>query len=232
VKGLNAVQAAAAISERLKTAQVMIDPHVSVFVDEYATQGITILGEVRTPGTYTLYGPHSVYDLLAAAGGPSTAEGDTINITHHGDADHPLLIPVHSPNYSELLKTTMVVPGDMVVISRAPLYYVIGDVGHPGAYYINNGDTVTLLNAIALASGVNRTAAYSKATIIRKTPDGTVKIPLDIKQVLENKGSNVTLQAQDVLVVPHSGFKTFLDTALPAITNAGISAGASAAIIR
>lgn len=231
LNGLNTLQAAAAIQDRLRTAGIMLDPYVTISVSEYAGQGITILGEVKAPGNYTLLGPHSLYEALGAAGGPSLTEGGTISITHRSDPDHPVTVPV-SLSYSDIMRTTMVSPGDIIIVSRAPLFFVVGDVGHPGAYLIQNGEKLDVLNAVALANGLNHTAEDKKASIIRKTPNGPVVIPVNIKAILHNTQPNILLEAADVLVVPRSGLKTFLETAVPTLTSSGISAGVSAAIVR
>jgi polysaccharide export outer membrane protein len=231
LKGLDTQQAAAAIRDRLRSAGIMLDPYVTVSVTDYAGQGLVILGEVKTPGNYPLLGPRSLYDVLAMAGGPATAVGASITITRRNDPEHPVKVPV-SLAYSDILRTTMVGPGDIIIVDQAPLYYVLGDVGHTGAFTIQAGEKLDILNAVALAGGLLQTAEDKKATIIRKSPNGPVVIPVNIKDILHNKQPNILLEASDVLVIPRSGLKTFVQTALPALTNSGISAGVSAAIVR
>jgi polysaccharide export outer membrane protein len=231
LQGLNTLQAAAAIQDRLRSAGIMLEPYVTVSVAEYAGQGIIVLGEVKAPGNYTLLGPRSLYEVLASAGGPSAAEGGTITITHRSDPDHPVTVPV-SLSYSDVMRTTMVDPGDILIVARAPLYFVIGDVAHPGAFSIQAGEKLDVLNAVALASGLNQTAEDKKASIIRKSPNGPVVIPVNIKGILHNTEPNILLEASDVLVVPRSGLKTFLQSALPTLTSAAIGAGVSATIVR
>ncbi len=231
LNGLNTLQAASAIRDRLRSAGIMLDPYVTVTVTDYAGQGLVILGEVRAPGTYTLLGPRSLYDVLAMAGGPAVTVGASITITRRSDPEHPVKVPV-SLEYSDILRTTMVAPGDIIIVDHAPLYYVLGDVGHTGAFTIQAGEKLDILNAVALAGGLLQTAEDKKATIIRKTPNGPVVIPVNIKDILHNKQPNILLEAADVLVVPRSGVKTFVQSALPALTNAGISAGVSAAVVR
>lgn len=224
--------AAAAIETLLKVKGIMLDPHVSVFVQEYATQGVTVLGEVKMPGTYSLLGPHSLSDALAAAGGPLPTEGPTITITRVSDREHPVTIDVNQPDHQSILQSTVVSPGDTVVVSKAAMIYVVGDVARPGAYYVQNGQPVTVLSALAFASGLNPTASGKKASIIRPTADGALTIPIDLDKVMENKTANVRLQASDVLVIPRSGAKVFLQYAVPGATSAVAGAAASALVIR
>jgi polysaccharide export outer membrane protein len=225
VKGLKVAEAAKAIEQRLISANIMLQPTVIVSIVEYATEGVTVLGEVKSPGIYTLLGPHSLYDALASAGGPSTSEGSTITITHADDAEHPINIPVTTPNYSAIQKSTIVRPGDTIVVSRAELVYIVGDMSRSGAFYIQNGQPLTVLDLVSLAQGPNRTALMSHTAIIRQKPDGTVEtIRFDLNKVMRAEERNLVLKGGDVLVVPRSGWKTFAMTAIPALTNAASSA--------
>ena len=232
VKGLTPAQASTSIEKTMRDAQVMLDPHVTTFVTEYATQGITILGEVRSPGTYNLFGPHSLYDALSVAGGTTPTAGATITITHKADPEHPINIPVNSPNYSQIQRMTAVQPGDTILVSKAFTVTVVGDVGHPGTFYLQDGEPMSVLNALALAAGLNHTAKVSKASIIRPTSNGAQTLPVDLNKVMSNTEPNLLLQPGDVLVVPRSGLKVFLETAIPGATGAVTSAVASALIVR
>ncbi len=231
VAGLTAREAGAQIEKSLRDSQVMLDPHVTVLVTEYSTQGISVLGEVRKPGTYLLLGRHSLYDALSAAGGVTQQLGSSIQITHQSDPSHPETIPVNSPNYSDLQRLTEVKAGDVVVVARAETIYVVGDVAHPGEYFIQNGQKLSVLNAIALAQGLNPTARASKASIVRKTANGAETIPVNLNRIAQVNGENLILRPADVLVVPRSGAKAFLSLALPGVTGAVAGSVAAALIL-
>ena len=230
--GLEPADASGVFEEHLKDAQIMLDPHVTIFVVEYATQGVTVLGEVHSPGTYTLLGPHSLYDALSSAGGATSTQGASITVTHHNDPEHPVIVPLNSPNYSQLQRSTAVYPGDTIVVSKAFTISVVGDVTRSGTFYLQNGEPLSVLSAVALASGLNRTAKTSKASIIRPTASGAETIPVDLEKIMKNTAPNVMLQASDVLVIPRSRLKVFLETALPGATAAVVSATTSALIVR
>jgi polysaccharide export outer membrane protein len=232
VSGLSTVAAAQAVSTQLRDAQILQEPFVTIQIAEYATQGITVLGEVKSPGTYSLLGPHSLYDLLAAAGGTTITEGDSIVITHAGNVSAPQTIKVDTPDYSALQKTTMVFAGDTVVVSRAELVYVVGDVGHPGAFYMQNGAPLTVLDAVALAQGTTKTSAVAASSIVRKTATGAQTIRFNLNKIMQNKSDNFALMAGDVVVIPRSGFKDFVNIALPGATGAVTSAVATALIVQ
>jgi polysaccharide biosynthesis/export protein len=225
VQGLNVAAAANALKVRFIAANIMLHPAVMVNIVEYATEGVTVLGEVRSPGIYTLLGPHSLYDAIASAGGASSSEGATITVTHANEADRPIIVKVTTPNYSAEQKATVIQPGDTIVVSRADLVYIVGDVTRSGAFFIQNGQPLTVLDLVSLAQGTTRTSAMSHVSIVRPTPNGgALTIPLNLNKVMKNEAKNIVLESGDILVVPRSGWKTFETTALPAITNAAANA--------
>jgi polysaccharide biosynthesis/export protein len=231
VQGSTVAAAANAIRDVLVSSNIMLQPMVMVNVLEYATEGVTVLGEVRSPGIYTLLGPHSLYDALASAGGATSSEGATIAITHLGDSEHPKIVNVTTPNYSAEQKSTVVEPGDTIVVSRADLVYIVGDTVRSGAFYIQNGQPLTILDLVSLAQGPNRTAAMGHAALIRPTPGGgAITIPLNLNKVMKNEEKNLIVTAGDVLVVPRSGWKTFGFIALPAFTSSIAAAVTAVAI--
>lgn len=232
LKGLTPTEASKKIEDLLRDSKIMLDPHITVFVEEYATAGVRVLGQVKNPGTYVLLGPHSLYDALAAAGGANAQQGAKIVVTHESDPAHPETLDVNSPDYSAEERMKQVQPGDVVVVSRAGAVFVMGDVAHPGEFYIDNGQPFTVLEAIALAQGTNKTAKMTKANILRKTGDGTISIPVNIRDIERNTAVNLALQPADILIVPHSEFKQFFDYALPYATGALIGTSVGAAIVR
>ncbi len=232
VTGLTAAQVAVAIEQRLKTGLIMLDPHVTVFVDEYASQSVNVLGEVKKVGPVPLYGAQSLYDVLSEAGGLGAGAGGTISISHRNDPSPPVNIQVNTPNYSSLAHTTQINPGDTIVVSQADLIYVVGDLQRQGSIPIVNGVPLTILNVLSLSSGMTPTAAGSKASIVRETPTGVTTIHLNLHRILKQEDPNIVMQAKDILVVPRSIGKEFLTLALPQVTSAVVSSAVYSALNR
>ena len=115
----------------------------------------------------------------------------------------------------ELENDVEVQPGDRIVVLRAGVVYVIGDVGKPGGYLIEGKDTVTVLQALALAQGMNRTAK-SNGSLIRNTPNGRTETQLALNKILANHAPDLKLQDGDIVYVPVSGAKEW--------TNKGVTA--------
>jgi len=106
-------------------------------------------------------------------------------------------------------------PGDRVMIQRAGIVYVVGGVNRAGGFLLsNNQEQMTVLQAIALAGNLTRTAKPAKAMILRKVsdaPGGKQEVPVDLKKVLSNHALDQQLLAGDILYVPESGAKRTLD---------------------
>jgi polysaccharide export outer membrane protein len=107
-------------------------------------------------------------------------------------------------------------PGDLIVVAQAGVVYVVGDVGKPGGYLIENKDTITVLQALALAQGMNKTAKYD-AKLIRNTPAGRTEADLPLKQILANQVTDPKLQDGDILFVPVSAGKQWVDKSVTSI---------------
>jgi polysaccharide export outer membrane protein len=210
VSGLTAEQVGLAIETRLRETRILKDPHVSVSVLEYATQGVTVTGEVKNPGTYPLLGGHGLLDLISAAGGVTPNAGKAVTVIHRADPAHPVIVSVDSKPGSTTSANVGIRPGDTVMVSRAGIVYVVGEVGKPGGFLIENNDRLTVLQAIALAQGTNRMAALNNAKLIRKTDAGRQEVPVPLKKILANKAADEPLADGDILFVPTSGAKNAL----------------------
>jgi polysaccharide export outer membrane protein len=111
------------------------------------------------------------------------------------------------------------------MVSRAGIVYVIGDVGKPGGFLIENNDRLTVLQAIALAQGTNRTASLNRVKLIRKTEIGHDEMVVPLKKILENSSPDETLSDGDILFIPSSSAKNALrdlESILPSAAGAAI----------
>ncbi len=103
-----------------------------------------------------------------------------------------------------------VVPGDVVQVRPAGLVYVVGEVNRPGGFTIPPGKPMTVLQALALAQGLGRTAAAGRSVIVHTLDDGSrTEVPVDLGDVLNGSAPPPVLAAHDVLFVPNNGAKSF-----------------------
>jgi len=208
VAGLSVEQAETLIAHKLSEKGLFNDPHVTVFEKEYATQGISVLGEVQKPGIYPLLGSRKLYDVISAAGGTSPKAGRYALVTRRNDPQHPVQVPLLTGAADAMQNNVVVEPGDTILVSKAGVVYVVGDVHMPGGYIMENGNDITVMKAIALAQGTNPNAALNAARLIRKTPEGPKDVPLDLKKIMAAKAPDPQLQPDDVVFVPNSAGKS------------------------
>jgi polysaccharide export outer membrane protein len=208
VAGLTTDEAQTLIQKRLEDGGFVRGPHVSIFVNESASQAITMVGEVNRPGAYPAVGERRLFDLISAAGGFTEKAGRIITIEHHGDPDQKVQLQLASNNLAEDTKDNVdIYPGDLIIVSRAGIVYVVGDVQRPSGFLVSEDNALSVLKALALAGGGTRTAALNKTRIIRQTPNGVQEIPIRLKKILYAKAPDVALVKGDILFVPGSAAK-------------------------
>lgn len=208
VGGLTAEEAAARIEHLLHDDNILKHPHVEVFIQEYATQGVSILGEVKNPGVYPELGSHSLLDFISVAGGVTPTAGKAVTITHKNDPDHPTVVQLdNSPDLAKRAGVE-ILPGDTIVVARSGIVYVIGDLGKPGGFLLESGARLTALQAVALAQGANKTAGLNSSRLIRKTSSGPQETKVELGKILAGKQDDLRLEDGDILFVPTSKGKT------------------------
>ena len=124
IAGLSSSEAEAAIEAKLRLNHVVINPQVSVYVKEYSSSGISVAGEVAKPGFYSAIGPHRLFDVLQAAGGPTDKAADKVLISHRDQKD---ATTVHiSKDSAEIAANNVdLQPGDTVVVPKAGIVYAV-----------------------------------------------------------------------------------------------------------
>ncbi len=209
--GLNTQQAGIAVEDAYRTRGLLLNPHVSVSETEFASQGATVLGEVRTPGVYPTLGSRRLLDMLSLAGGVSSTAGRLVSVIHRGDREHPQQIALQpTPASLHAQVNPVILPGDTVVVAKAGVIYIIGDVLRPGGILVDNNERLSIIEALSLAGGMNKTAALSQTKLVRKLPAGREEVDLDLKHILLGKQADVLVSDGDILYVPSSLGKTFL----------------------
>lgn len=225
VNSLTPDAAARTIEVALLKGNYLIHPHVAISVEEYATLKVSILGEVKSPGTYSINTPRSILDVLTMAGGLTDIAERKVLIERRGNKEK---IPYFISNDANTALDTEVFvnPGDIVLIPKAGIVYVLGDVQRPGGYIMNNNDArLTVLELIARAGGTNHSAVPSAARIIHRTKTGYQDEPLPLSAMQKGKRTDVALQPEDIVYVPFSYLRNF------ALSGSGIAASIGSATI-
>jgi len=225
--GLTVAEAQALIEKRLSDGGFVKNPHVTLNVDQSVSQGASLLGEVARPGVYPIIGEPRLLDVISAAGGFTASAGQSITVTHRNQSDKPVTVPLNRKLTDNPASNIAVSPGDTILVHKADLVYVVGEVGRPSGFLMSS-DNLTVLKAIALAGGTTRLAKMNGVRILRKGPNGMTETPIELKKMLQAKVPDISLRPDDILFVPSSVGKMVMtrsvDLALQAASAASIVA--------
>jgi polysaccharide export outer membrane protein len=218
VAGLSSEEAQALIERRLADGHFVNNPQVSVYVREYTAEGITLSGEVSRPGVYSALGAHRLLDLIQTAGGLTEKASRTATVVHRDDAGHPITVDLSHDSANMAEANIELRPGDTVTVAKAGIVYVVGEVNRPGGFVIQD-NKITASQALAMASGPTHLAALDGTRVIRHTPEGLKDIALPLKKILDAKTPDLTLLADDIILVPSSRTKGFASSSAATMLN-------------
>jgi polysaccharide export outer membrane protein len=214
------------------------DPQVTVQVNDFRSQPVSVAGNVNNPGVVQLRGNRNLMEVVGQAGGLRADAGDSVLITRNlSEGSIPVAGAFTDPtgkysvahiNIREIMSgkspqtNILIKPHDVVNVPRARLVYVLGNVGRPGGYVLTDNESMSITQAIALAGGWAPNAKLGSSRILRA--DGGAEreqIPADIKKIMENKAPDLQLRPDDILYVPNSISKVISARGLEAAIGIG-----------
>jgi polysaccharide export outer membrane protein len=227
-----------------KTEQRLVrfvkDPQVVVTITEFNSQPISILGAVNNAGVKQIVGRKTLFEVLSLAGGLRPDAGSAIKITRNLNQG-PIPLPdaktdptgqfsVASVNVKAVLNATnpaeniVILPGDVISVSKADVIYAVGSVTRPGGFPLNQDVSLSALQVLSLAGGLTQTAALEKAQILRSVPGSSehTETAVNLKRIMAGKAPDIQLQPNDILFVPNSAARTFTYKAIDALTLAAL----------
>src|SRR4029079_17238471 len=80
--GLTTDEAQTKVQLALVTGGFFRDPHVMVVIKDFASQGISVMGEGQKAGAYPAVNTRRLYDLISQAGGFTAKAGKLVTVTH------------------------------------------------------------------------------------------------------------------------------------------------------
>jgi polysaccharide export outer membrane protein len=221
-------------------------PQVVVNVAEVRSQPVSVLGAVNTPGVHQVQGHKTLLEMLALAGGIRSDAGYSVRITRQvewgciplpkTELDGSGRFSVAELNLKKIMEAKnpeeniQIFPHDVISVPKAEMVYVIGEVRRSGGFVLGEHQTISVLQALSLAEGLNGAADTRHARILRlkRDADQREELAVDVKDVLNGKKPDIALRGDDILFIPGSTGKK---AALRAI-EAAIQTGSGMAIWR
>lgn len=209
-------------------------PQVDVFIKDYQSQPVAVIGAVRAPGRFQLQRRVRLLELMTFVAGPNDNAGRNIQIIHTQtsrsicdeavpDSD-PVVNGVATYRLADLMNgvdkaNPYVRPGDIITLPEADQAFVIGGVVRPGPVALKEPTTVS--RAIYMSGGVMPQGNQSKVRIVRQEAGSTAKRQLyvDLKAIDKGAAEDILLQVGDIVDVPGpSGFTKLMNTLIPNLT--------------
>jgi len=197
VSNLTIPEVSEKITELLADGYI-INPQVNIFVEEFRSKKVVILGQVNKPGLIELSGAISFLELISKAGGLAKDAGDTATIKRSGADESDVIVVdlVSLIEKGDISQNVPILDGDTVNIAKAGMCFVTGEVKKPGTYQCS--ENTTILKIIALSGGFTGKASKSSVRIVRVVGSD--------KKIIKDVSLDTILQEDDVIVVPESFF--------------------------
>ena len=201
------------------------DPHVAVFIREYRSQRISVMGAVEKPGIVDVMGQKTILDVLALVGGLKEDAGQLLFLIRPLDPDDRN--PETKQDSGERSPDTLVIDleellvkgnrklnlplrnGDVINIPVSGKIFVTGAVNRPGGFPLR-GKRLTVSQAIAMAEGLKLEAEASETKIFRSGENGKREIhSINLNAIQKGDTKDLYLHENDIVVVPKNGVKSF-----------------------
>ena len=190
------------------------DPQVTVFIDEFRSQQVAVLGAVESPNIYSIQQPRTILELVSLAGGLTDRSGSKIHVRRKirsesgGVPENELLIVELSSLLTAADGTSELYleGGDSIVVPPSGTFFVEGAVADPGAFNIKG--EVTVLKALSMAGGIVFDTSKSRIQVHRQPHSEEAQVfDIDYDRIREDTSQDITLIAGDIVIVHHSSLK-------------------------
>jgi polysaccharide export outer membrane protein len=203
-------------------------PHVDVFVKEYSSKPVAVIGAVDKPGQFQLQRRVRLLELVSLAGGPTERAGQRILVAHSseisacsaglaGNTSGFESYDLNNTLKADAASNPYVNSGDIITLPEAQQVFVVGNVFRPSSIPLK--ERITISQAVAMAGGIMPDAKKNSIRILRQSPGSPTKteIIVDLNAISKRKAEDVELMANDIVEVPTSTGKRILHSLISAV---------------
>jgi len=201
------------LEKHLKTLlekKYLRNPQVTIFIKEYQSKMVSVIGAVVKPGNYEVVGRTTLLEVISQAGGLASGQDpDRVVLIRKSEAgeNESQVVDLNRLMMEGVTELNLELrPGDIVNIPVAQHLdiYVFGQVKSPGHLRIRQRGQITLLQAIAQAGGFLDRARKGAVTVTRQENGAEVKYKVNVKRILKGKEADFVLQGNDIVHVSES----------------------------
>lgn len=192
VTGMTTRQVEVRLKERLAAGYVK-QPQVTVAVQTYRSQRVFVTGEIRQPGAITLTGSLSLLEAIARAGPLTEHASHEAIVARRVPTDlrnQPsaagsefIRVDLRELQRGELSANINLMDGDTVLVPRAPLVHVMGEVRLPGDYAIYPATTIA--EVLARAGGATERGSIGRVRVLRTVQGRKKELKVGLDDTLE-----------------------------------------------
>ena len=192
----------------LLSAGYLVNPYVTIRIKGFESKKVYVLGQVRSPGTYSLDKETSLIEIISRAGGVSDDAGWIIEVVRPSRKVHDKPVTPEEAEKEEIIRVDVegllggrpednirIEGGDTIFVPKAAYYFIFGEVKTPGSFKLRRDTTV--LKAIIMAGGFTDKASKRRIKIRRKEGEKTIKVRVKFDD---------PVLSQDTIIVPESFF--------------------------
>jgi polysaccharide export outer membrane protein len=192
----------------LLSAGYLVNPYVTIRIKGFESKKVYVLGQVRSPGTYSLDKETSLIEIISRAGGVSDDAGWIIEVVRPSGRSPDKPITPEEAKKEDIIRVDVegllggrpednirIEGGDTIFVPKAAYYFIFGEVKNPGSYKLRRDTTV--LKAVIMAGGFTDKASKRRIKIRRKEGEKTIKVRVKLDD---------PVLSQDTIIVPESFF--------------------------
>jgi polysaccharide biosynthesis/export protein len=211
IEGLTKEEVQTKIAALLLEKNYVKNARVTVFIKEYQSKRVYMIGALTKPGTYELIGRTTLLSMISQAGGLTDRASNEIFVLREkpdGTQERIVIDLEDLMNKGDAKLNILLMPNDAVniPIDQIISIFVFGEVRNPGALQVKTSKKLTLLQAIAQAGGPTENAAKSRVTIKRKDrrTGRENRIVVNMNDLIKGRKPDIELLEGDVVFVPES----------------------------
>ena len=209
IDGLTIAGAENIIVEKLEEGYIA-NPQVIIFIKEYKSRVVRLLGAVSNPDSYILLGRKTLREIIAEAGGFTPEAGDEIIVIRHNKEGASRSLTVSRKDINGSLDLNLPLQaGDIVEIPPDKILHIFvgGEVRRPDMYEIRKSSSPTLLQAVIQAGYFTERGSKGGVLLKRKNEDGVEETKkINVGDIEKGKIDDIPLKDGDVIIVPASIF--------------------------
>ena len=211
IEGMTKEQVQGKIATLLLEKNYVKNARVTVFIKEYQSKRVYMIGALTKPGTYELVGRTTLLQMISQAGGLTDRAPNEIFVLREkpdGTQERIVIDLEDLINKGEAKLNIVLMPNDAVniPIDQIISIFVFGEVRNPGALQVKVSKKLTLLQAVAQAGGPTENAAKSRVTIKRRDrkTGKEIRIKVNLNSLISGSKPDIELQEGDVVFIPES----------------------------